>query len=103
MWILPTLSRPQQCAAVLARLCETGCSTQGVVVDNGDQGFSGVLPEKWSFLIPSKNLGALGALNKVFWDYPNEKFYGFVGDDEFVNTEGWDKKLIEAAGDWDFS
>ena len=102
-WILPTLSRPQQCAAVLDRMRETGCSTPGIVVLNGDQGFSGAMPEGWSIIVPDKNLGALGALNKVFELYPNEDFYGFIGDDEFVETDGWDKKLIDAAGAWNFS
>ena len=102
-WILPTLSRPQQCAAVLNRMRETGCSTPGIVVLNGDQGFSGAMPEGWSIIVPDKNLGALGALNKVFELYPNEDFYGFIGDDEFVETDGWDKKLIDAAGAWNFS
>lgn len=110
MWILPTLSRPQQCAAVLDRMRETGCSTRGIVYVNESENtpqyrdLRFLLPNRWRlFLSEEGNIGALGALNKIFELYLNEDFYGFCGDDELVHTQGWDKKLIDAAGAWNFS
>jgi hypothetical protein len=54
-------------------------------------------------MVSEDNIGALGALNRVFELYPDEPFYGFIGDDEFVNSERWDKMLVQAAGDWNVS
>jgi hypothetical protein len=56
--------------------------------------------ENWYWQRMNKNIGALGALNYVFEKHPNEPFYGFIADDEFVQTDNWDTKLIEAAGGW---
>lgn len=61
------------------------------------------LPMGWGMIINDGNLGLCGAMNKVFNMYPNEKFYGMITDDEFVCTDGWDKILAEAAGDWNVS
>lgn len=113
MWIMPTMSRPKQCRDVLERIQETGCSTRGMVFLNGHkshhQYFSGVLPfvrSGWNYFPSEKNLGCIGALNKVFELYPNEPFYGFIGDDEFLmdgTPSNWDQLLIEATGDWNVS
>ena len=110
VWILPTYNRPAQCAAVLNRLVDKGVSTDGVVVVNGEDGSkveseveTAAVKMGWDVVKRSENVGALGALNFVFKERPNEKFYGFIGDDEFVETDNWNTKLIEAAGDWDIS
>ena len=114
MWILPTLNRPEQCAAVLRRIQETKPESTGVLFMNGGDLDSyraatenwAALPDTWILFHNVENLGALGALNKMFELYPNEKFYGFIGDDEFLLPEtpaGWDNRLIAAAGDWEFS
>lgn len=107
MWILPTLSRPKQCAAVLDRISETYSGTYGILFINGYETLSDYfqdnkfeVPKNWEVLLSKANIGALGALNKVFELYPNEPFYGFIGDDEFVQTQEWDEALIDAAGDW---
>lgn len=106
------MNRPEQCVKVLERIFETGCSTPGVIVINGREfvqgytealGAAPFLPEKWEVICNEENIGFIGTLNKVFKENPNEEFYGFIADDEFVNTEGWDGPLIEAAGDWDIS
>lgn len=111
MWILPTLNRPGQCAAVLKRIKDSGCLSAGIVFINGKQDTVSEyhtmdLPDQWLKFIVDENIGALGTLNKVFELYPNEDFYGFIGDDEFLLPEtpdNWDEILIQSAGDWDFS
>lgn len=107
MWILPTLSRPAQCAAVVSQMIRMDCSTGLVVCVNGNhaeykEAFRNILTPSL-VRYEDTNIGALGALNKLFELYPNEKFYGFIADDEFVMTPGFDKRLIEAAGDWNIS
>jgi hypothetical protein len=79
-------------------------TTGGVVfVNDPDMDTSTIkeaLPDNWDMYTNDRNVGALGALNFVLRERPDEKFYGFIGDDEFVETEGWDGKLVKAAGDW---
>lgn len=102
MWILPTLDRPVQCAAVLGRMDEMGSSMPRVVVVNGKHDkYSAALSSKEAACYMNENIGALGALNWALENYPDEPWYGFIGDDEFVETPKFDIKLIEAAGDWD--
>lgn len=106
MWILPTLSRPRQCAEVLYRIKSIGCSTPGVVFVNANsfpEEIYSELPDGWMIHIHKSNVGALGAMNFIFNRHPNEPFYGFIGDDEFLMLESpsdWDKRLISAAGNW---
>lgn len=33
-------------------------------------------------------------VNRAVKDYPNYKYYGFIGDDHLFRTDGWDEKLI---------
>ena len=109
MWVLPTLSRPYHCAAVIDRIREMRSSSTGVVFLNGQTDAAEYfedevyLPKGWRFFLSKTNIGALGALNRMFEDCPNEPWYGFIGDDEFVQTPGFDTELIEAAGDWDIA
>lgn len=112
MFILPTISRPEQCARVIAAMQFMGCTTPLRVVVNGtDPDYKKWLNERWLAELPfvrevvysDTNLGALGTLNRVFKEFPDEPFYGFIADDEFIETPNFDKRLIEAAGDWNVS
>lgn len=111
MWVLPTHSRPEQCAEVLKALKEKNCTSKGIVFVNGleheaayQQYVSPMVDLlDWRIIFYPENLGALGALNKMFRAYRSEPFYGFIADDEFVETRNFDEKLIKAAGSWNFS
>ena len=35
-------------------------------------------------------------VNRAILDYPNYKYYGFIGDDHIFRTDAWDQKLISA-------
>ena len=106
VWVLPTFSRPKQCADVLRRIKNSGCTSRGVVFVNGHhEEYRKLveLPDGWEFYFAAYNFGALGALNKVFEKWPDEPWYGFIADDEMLEDgapRDWDKRLIEAAGDW---
>lgn len=110
MWILPTLSRPKQCRELLEQIGKLKCESPGVVFINGHNSAESYfgseelkLPDDWTVYANEENIGALGALNKILNLYPNEPFYGFIGDDEFCKTKHFDRKLIYAAGDFGIS
>lgn len=103
MWIIPTLSRPQNVAELLKQASSLDKS-EGIVFVNGvdyEEKYVQIqLPDGWRMQQHDRNIGAIGTLNWLFKTYPNEQFYGFIGDDEFVYTRGWNRLLTEAAGDW---
>lgn len=114
MWVLPTLSRPKQCAEVLRRIRDSGCTSPGIVFINGHNSphdYFGTdsddklsfIPDGWQIICVSQNIGCIGALNEVFKDFPNEPYYAFIADDEMLSEDSprdWDQRLIAAAGDW---
>ena len=106
MWILPTMSRPVACQAVIDSMVAANLSTPGLVIVNGDPGnaYRSIrLPAKWSIITFEDNRGVCGAMNWAFEQFPRADFYALVCDDEFVFTEQFDLKLIEAAGRWNIA
>jgi len=110
MWFMPTFNRPEQCKAVIEQINKVGCSTSGIVFVQGremqaeyEKALDGTLPDNWVLYFHATNIGCDPAMNWCFKNFPNEPFYGLVCDDEYVYTEGWDKILSEAAGEWNIS
>lgn len=56
------------------------------------------LPRGWGILHMPVNLGICGAMRHIFDNFPDQPFYGLICDDEFIETQDWDKQLIAAAG-----
>ena len=55
------------------------------------------IPEGWNVRIgPRAPLSVI--YNRVFEEFPDLPWYGIFADDVTPETEGWDEKLIEAAG-----
>lgn len=102
MWYLISHNRPELCRRALEYIIASGVSTPGILVVNGSQYPDMPLPDGWNRINLEKNIGYCGAMNWCFKNYPNEKFYGMMGDDEIVTTP-FDKQLIEAAGDWNIA
>ncbi len=97
MWVLPTLGRPAFLAETLWHMVQTGVSTPGVVVVNGSarETYEGIeLPPGWTMEFLPRNLGLCGALNWAFQKYPDEPWYGLMGDDMVPKTPGWDTKML---------
>lgn len=91
----------------MAQLVKTGMTTPGILVVNGfateavrDKYLAIPLPANWKRVVFTANRGCNAPLNWVFKNYKHEPFYGAIDDDEWIETEGWDLKLIEAAGRW---
>lgn len=101
MWFLPSYNRPEQCAAVLKACVDTGMTTPGVLlVQNNDERYDSItLPDGWMRMYRLENCGMSRALDYLFATWPTEPWYGFLTDDVYPASEGWDTKLIEAAGD----
>ncbi len=97
MWVLPTMDRPAFLKETLWHMIGTGVSTPGVVVVNGSsrEMYADVeLPPGWTIEFLPRNLGLCGALNWAFEKYPNEPWYGMIGDDMVPKTPGWDALML---------
>ena len=115
MFIMPTMNRPKQAADVLDSIASCYAQPPGMIWVNGYQhldeyeqeiGIKRRLPKNWHFTASSYNLGCIGVLNEVFKRYPNEPWYGFWADDEYLLPESphdWSDRLIEAAGSWNIA
>lgn len=102
MWILPSRSRPHNLLRLMDAWRLTGASTPlEVCIDTDDpcreQYEKMELPEGWVVVI-----GHRGPLSDIYNDAyqrnPDRPWYGFIADDVVPITNGWDVKLIEAAG-----
>ena len=53
------------------------------------------------FIDGRKGLGA--SMDHAFSWHPELEFYGWLADDTFPETAGWDRALSEAAGEWNLA
>ena len=54
-------------------------------------------PPNWAVVVAKRD--TLSAIyNGFLWAMPDLPWYGVLGDDVVPETQGWDRKLIEAAG-----
>ena len=80
----------------------TGMSTPGIVrIDDDDPDvvryLALLLPHSWRVVIGKRN--GLGEItNELFYDLPNEPWYGLISDDAVPSSREWDKVLIDCAG-----
>ena len=102
MWFLPTLNRAESLRKVIKACVDTAMSTPVCVLVQYGQQKSAYdeleLPPNWTIVHLPVNMGMLGARNWALLQYPNEPWYGFMCDDNLPRTNGWDTKLVEAAG-----
>jgi len=95
MWLLPSRGREQMCQQALDAFAQHG-STPGVLYVHASTYGEMSLPDGWT----RKNGDEWQAaqMNWLFSEYPDEPWYGWIADDNFPQTPGFDKALIEAAG-----
>lgn len=107
MWFLISYNRAEQCGRVVKSMIDCGISTPGRLIVNGTDQESAYrsikLPDKWEIDVLPINIGVCGAMAKCFREYPTEDCYSLICDDEFVKTQGFDVRLIQAAGRWGLS
>ena len=58
------------------------------------------LPKNWSIHYEEEWGSLQASLQWCFRTFPEASQYGWLADDTYPRTEGWDKLLEKAAGDW---
>ncbi len=102
MWILPSRNRPHNLKRFFEKYHITRASTKGIVCIRDDDPSRAEyealeLPYNWT-LVAYPPMSMVERTNQVFYDNPNEPWYGYVDDDAVPETYQWDLKLIDAAG-----
>lgn len=102
MWFLPTHDRPEKVREVLAACVATGMTTPGLLVVNGGERSAEYesieLPLNWRMVRRPVDEPIGDAYRWCFREYENLNWYGFLTDDLFPVTPGWDVRLIDKAG-----
>lgn len=99
MWLLPTRGRPDLCQQALDACAATNMTSRGVVmidVRAGDYRLHA--PNNWEVMRGTWDMA--DCMRHVYYVWPDEQCYGWLSDDLRPKTEGWDKTLEAAAGDW---
>ncbi|MEY4372179.1 MAG: hypothetical protein RL219_948 [Actinomycetota bacterium] len=103
MFFLPSRNRPERLQQALDKISSAGTTSPGVVVIDGEEPtkYAGLrLPEGWRVEFLPKDMGGVARVwNWCVDTYPDLPWYGMITDDLHVQTKGWDKILIETAGD----
>ncbi|MDE2101407.1 MAG: hypothetical protein KGL39_29435, partial [Patescibacteria group bacterium] len=106
MWCVASRNRPQQCQKLLDNMVARGMKGRGVVGVDADEPQANEyaalrFPEGWGLMVvENPNPGSCAILRRMFDQYPDEDWYGSIADDSSVETDGFEEKLIEAAGEW---
>lgn len=102
IWLLATRGRPHLAQAVLDACEETGMTRRALLwVDETVEQYQDMrLPKNWKIKYWKRWGGIAAAMNWVFKNYPNATQYGWLADDSFPRTEGWDVVIEKSAGDW---
>lgn len=96
MWILPSRSRPHNCARLFRHV-----NTPGVLCVDDDDPLLPVyesmpLPTSWRVVVGPR-AGLSEIYNRQLEAHPYLAWYGILADDVLPETPGWDRKLIDAA------
>ena len=77
-------------------------TSQGLVyVDQTVEEYGDIrLPSNWKIHYEPKWGSIAASMRYCRKRFPRATQYGWLADDQFPRTEGWDKRLEKAAGDW---
>lgn len=106
MWIIPSYGRPDQCRALIDNMVAKGASSFGVVYLHPEDPSADqyTVPENWSIsFIPAGLIGCAESTRQAVAQYPSEPWYGFVPDDNVIETDDFEDLMVRAAGDWGIS
>lgn len=107
-WLLPSRRRPHNLDRFCKALLATQTSTPGLILikkeefDNPDlaRGYAALnLPDKWR-IVQTEGDSQGDKLREVADEYMNCDWAGLIGDDQVVQTEQWDLKIIEWLKGW---
>jgi len=96
LWVVPSRSRPDNIPRLFS-----GDTPFLLMLDDDDPMLGGYLaieyPDNWTVDVGSRS--KLSEIyNRAYWSSPFSDWYGVFADDVTPETEGWDRKLVEAAG-----
>jgi hypothetical protein len=104
MFSLPSRGRPHNLRRFLAAYEDTGATHPvWLRLDTDDPALPEYdaihLPDHWLKTVGPRHPNRCnGAVAEMFAAFPDEPVYGLLADDLIPRTQGWDSKLIEAAG-----
>ena len=96
MILLPSKGRRESVERYITHCCLTNTKERHVlIIESGDDSYEDIsVPHPW---IIRKYIGGQGAashFNKIFSEFPDERYYAYVADDCIPRTEGWDQILL---------
>lgn len=96
------MGRPREAQETIEACHEAGMTSQGVVfVDADDRSYDKLrVPANWIVQRSLKWVGLQGSMQWTLEAFPDATQYGWLADDTRPRTDGWDKRLEEAAGNW---
>lgn len=99
MWIIPSYNRADQCRDLINIMRTHGADAKIVKCINADD------PQVAEYggdvlTVPAGTVGAAEAFRVAFREFPNEPWYGVLGDDSAIETHGFEQRLVAAAGSW---
>jgi len=101
MWFLPSRKRSDNIKRFFDAFKETNSTTPGVLWldDDDSHNYDSIeIPKNWQKIVSPRMSGLGDMTNKFYELFPNEPWYGLIGDDVLPKTASWDKILVEAAG-----
>jgi len=106
MWLMTTKNRPKAAEQTLQACWDTGMRQPGIVyVDGPDhKQYDNIkLPDNWE-MVKWVDVGGIGNLagskQYVFENYPDERVYGWVSDDNIPITPEWSYIIEDRADPW---
>jgi len=96
---MTTKGRPKAAQQVLDECWQTGMRQPAVMyVDGNPAGYDFQLPDNWKKVEGNGNLA--GSKQWVFTNYPNERVYGWLADDNHPKSPNWSYIIEEVAHPW---
>ena len=100
MWLLPSRSRPANVKRAVEIYPEVDMVLWKTVDDPLLYEYDRIkVPERWKVVTGPAGARTAEIFNYFYSMFPEETYYGFIGDDVVPGPEGWDRKLQEAAGE----
>lgn len=106
MWVLPSYGRPSDCAAVIAAMKAHGSIAPGIVYVCEDdpkveEYLALGLPSGWWMLVMPAGQGwQPDKLQHAFNGNQTAEWYGWIADDIYPQTDGFEQALVGNAGAW---
>lgn len=106
MWILTSLGRPDRIRELVDSYTWGDHSTVYLTLYDGDKRLNEYLNAQWPVgwqIEVVKMMGNGPTYNEMLRRYPDEACYGFMADDQLLETPGMLRALENVAGDWNLA